>query len=197
MGFAGRRTIYLFGLCILCVLLLLIGLVALSSSTAAAWGIGSLLLTYVFVYDLTVGPVCYSLVSEMPSTRLKTKTIVLGRNMYNVVSIISQVITPFMLNPTAWNWRGKTGFFWCGICFLCVIWTYFRLPEPKGRTYGELDLLFEKRISAREFSTTDVSSWSSNTTTGKPECEITAKEKLDARPVSPISLGSLFRRATL
>lgn len=30
----------------------------------------------------------------------------------------------------------------------------FRLPEPKGRTYGEMDVLFERGISAREFKDT-------------------------------------------
>ena len=32
---------------------------------------------------------------------------------------------------------GKTGFFWAGFCAICFTWTYFRCPEPKGRTYGE------------------------------------------------------------
>ena len=31
------------------------------------------------------------------------------------------------------------------------MWTFFRLPEPKGKTYAELDVLFERRISARQF----------------------------------------------
>lgn len=43
-----------------------------------------------------------------------------------------------------------------GICFLCIIYTYFRLPEPRGRTFAELDVLFETRVSARKFATTDV-----------------------------------------
>ncbi len=60
-----------------------------------------------------------------------------------------------MLNPTAWNWGAKSGFFWFGWTFLCLVWTFFRLPEPKGRTYGELDILFENRVSARKFKTTD------------------------------------------
>ena len=42
------------------------------------------------------------------------------------------------------------------MCFLCLTWTYFRLPEPKGRTYGELDVLFERRVPARKFKTTSV-----------------------------------------
>lgn len=56
-----------------------------------------------------------------------------------------------MLNPSAWNWKGKAGLFWAGTSFLCLLWTYFRLPEPKGRTYGELDILFEQKVSARKF----------------------------------------------
>jgi SP family general alpha glucoside:H+ symporter-like MFS transporter len=61
-----------------------------------------------------------------------------------------------MLNPDAWNWKGKTGFFWRSLCFCCVVWTFFRLPEPKGRTFGELDVLFERGISARKFSSSIV-----------------------------------------
>lgn len=42
------------------------------------------------------------------------------------------------------------------ICFLCIIYTYFRLPEPNGRSFAELDLLFERGISARKFASTKV-----------------------------------------
>jgi SP family general alpha glucoside:H+ symporter-like MFS transporter len=159
MSRVGRRTLYVNGLALLTLILLLIGLISISNSKGASWGIGSLLLVYTFTYDITVGPVCYSLVAEIPSTRLKTKSIVLARNVYNVMGIVNGVIVPYMLNPTAWNWKGKAGFFWAGMCFLCLIWTYFRLPEPKGRTYGELDILFERKITAREFKGTDVSPW--------------------------------------
>jgi len=50
----------------------------------------------------------------------------------------------------------KAGFFWASSSFLCFIWSYFRLPEPKGRTYGELDVLFEREVSARKFKSTIV-----------------------------------------
>lgn len=173
MSHAGRRTLYVNGLAILTILLLLIGLIAISNSKHAAWGIGSLLLVYTFTYDITVGPVCYSLVAEIPSTRLKTKSIVLARNIYNVVGIINGIIVPYMLNPTAWNWKGKAGFFWAGMCFLCFLWSHFRLPEPKNRTYGEMDVLFERRVSARKFRDTDVSPWSE----GNGEARRASEEK--------------------
>ena len=46
--------------------------------------------------------------------------------------------------------------FQAGICFLCIIYTYFRVPEPAGRTFAEIDVLFEKGVSARKFATTDI-----------------------------------------
>jgi SP family general alpha glucoside:H+ symporter-like MFS transporter len=37
---------------------------------------------------------------------------------------------------------------------LCIIYTYFRVPEPSGRSFAELDLLFQQGVSARKFSST-------------------------------------------
>lgn len=65
-----------------------------------------------------------------------------------------------MLGPNEWNWGAKTGFFWAGACFLLTVWVYFRLPEPMGRTYGELDVLFENKVSARKFHKTRVDQFS-------------------------------------
>ncbi|KAK8062392.1 hypothetical protein PG997_014489 [Apiospora hydei] len=128
----GRRSLYLYGLTFLIMLV---------------WAMG---------YQLTVGTVCYSLVAEISTRRLQIKTIVLGRILYNVVAIICGILTPYMLNPGAWNWSNFAGFFWAGICFLCLVYSYFRIPEPTGRSFAELDLLFEKGISARKFATTEI-----------------------------------------
>ena len=62
------------------------------------------------------------------------------------------MITPYQLNPSAWGWGAKTGFFWAGSCVLGVVFTYFVIQEPQDRTVAELDLLFEKRVSARRFA---------------------------------------------
>lgn len=152
MSYLGRRTLYFGGLLILDLLLLSIGLLSLApSTTIRAWATGSMLLAYAFFYNSTVGPVCYSLVNELPSTRLRQKTVVLSRISYNICSIFNSIAIPYMLNETAWNWANKTGLFWAGICSLCVVYIWFRLPEPKGRTYAELDTMFEQRLKARRF----------------------------------------------
>ncbi|CAG8970957.1 hypothetical protein HYALB_00000938 [Hymenoscyphus albidus] len=160
IGYIGRRTIYLVGCCILFYLLLQTGFISLLPETnkPSRWAIGSSLLVYTFIYDLTVGPICYALISELSSTRLKSKTIVISRMTYIVGSIISNFITNYQLTPlpTGWDWGARSAFFWAASCALCVFWIYFRLPEPKGRTCGEMDVLFECKISARNFKETKI-----------------------------------------
>jgi len=134
MRYIGRRDLYFFGGCALLTLLLIIGCTSFAGNKASEWAIGSMLLVFTFTYDLTVGPVCYSLVAELPSTRLRAKSIVLARNVYNVGGIVSNIITNYQLTTTAWNWGAKSGFFWAGSCLIFVTWMYFRLPEPKGES---------------------------------------------------------------
>jgi SP family general alpha glucoside:H+ symporter-like MFS transporter len=200
-GGVGRRTLYLYGLVGLCAMLFamgFLGLVPAAHKERAGLATGSIMILWAFIYQLTVGTVCYSIVAEVASRRLAVKSIVLGRNLYNVVGIVCSVLTPYMLNPSAWNWSNFAGFFWAGelffffpfllplissfdispfvfrpsshicpgadargfpptgICFLCVIYTYFRMPEPRGRTFAELDLLFERKVRARDFARAEV-----------------------------------------
>ncbi|EAU38243.1 hypothetical protein ATEG_01486 [Aspergillus terreus NIH2624] len=155
----GRRTLYLYGLCGLCVMLLVMGFLGLvphAHRDQASLATGSMMIVWALFYQLSVGTVAYSLVAELSTRRLQIKTVVLGRCLYNVVAIICGVLTPYMLNPGAWNWGNYAGFFWGGICFLCIVYTFFRVPEPKGRTFAELDLLFERKVSARKFADTQV-----------------------------------------
>ncbi|KAK4703273.1 MFS transporter, SP family, general alpha glucoside:H+ symporter, partial [Phenoliferia sp. Uapishka_3] len=155
----GRRTLYLYGQCGLCIILLLMGFLGLvphAHKEAAALATASLMLVWALIYQCTVGTVAYSLVGELSSRRLLIKSVVLGRNLYNIVGIACSVLTPYMLNPSAWNWGNYAGFFWGGSAFLCIIYTYFRIPEPAGRSFAELDLLFEKKVSARNFAKTKV-----------------------------------------
>lgn len=155
----GRRSLIVWGLVGLCVMLMLmgfLGLVPKEHHNQASMATGSLILIWALFYQLTVGTVTYSLVAEVSTRRLQIKTVVLGRALYIIVAIICGILTPYMLNPTAWNWQNFAGFFWGGSCFLCIIYAYFRIPEPRGRSFAELDMLFERGVSARKFAETSV-----------------------------------------
>lgn len=152
MGKFGRRTLYVTGSALCFTVMVVTGIVGcLKDTPAQSRTLGSLIILFTVIYDSTIGPVCYALVAEVPSTRLRVKTVVLARVAYNLCFLISNILMAKMLNPTAWNWKAKACFLWAGTCSLCLIWCYFRLPEPKGLTYMELDILFEKRAAARQF----------------------------------------------
>ena len=69
-----------------------------------------------------------------------------------------------MLSPNDWNWAGMTGFFYAGLTALLAVFMYFMLPECKDRTYAELDVLFENKVSARKFHKVDVDQFSGEST---------------------------------
>jgi len=71
-------------------------------------------------------------VAEIPSTRLRIKTVVISRTLYNLAGIVIGLLQPRFMNPTAWNWGAKTSLFWAGFNLMGLIWTFFRLPEPRG-----------------------------------------------------------------
>jgi SP family general alpha glucoside:H+ symporter-like MFS transporter len=160
IAYFGRRTIYVTGQGILCITLFIIGIInSASSSKNAIWAEAAFCIFWLFTYSLTVGPIAYIIVAETSSVRLRPLTVSLGRTTYQIVNIISQVLEPYFMNPTAWNASGKTGFFWGCTALLTFIWAYFRLPECRGRTYEELDILFARKVSARKFSSEQVDAY--------------------------------------
>lgn len=201
----GRRTLYVYGLLTLFAFLMVIGGLGVISreNQGAAWALGTLLMVYTLFYNFTVGPVCYAIVAEMPSTRLKIKTVVLARNVYNLVGHVS--LSPRNIayyqtgqhfqqhsSPTyvvthrlelGWNDRFVllvtsdghrpiipsyanlgSGFFYAGLTAILFTFMYFMLPETRNRTYGELDVLFENKVSARKFHKTNVDQFSGHST---------------------------------
>jgi SP family general alpha glucoside:H+ symporter-like MFS transporter len=142
MSLFGRRTLYLWGLSLLSAILCVVGIIV-----------------WLFVYYLTVGPICYAIITEVSSTRLRSKSVCLSRISYYIAQIVTNVVNPYMLNPTSGDWKGKTGFFWGGCAFVFWVWTFFRLPETKGRTFEELDILFANKVRTREFKHHEVDAY--------------------------------------
>ncbi|KAJ5557156.1 hypothetical protein N7513_002743 [Penicillium frequentans] len=150
----GRATIYMTGMAFMFVCLIVIGGLGFAHDNSAKLAVGILLVISTLANMITVGPACYPIVAETPSGRLRYKTISIGRFVYNLTGIVHNTITPRMISSTAWNWGAKAGLFYAGTNLLCNIWCWYRLPETKDRTFGEIDVLFDNHISARMFKHT-------------------------------------------
>jgi SP family general alpha glucoside:H+ symporter-like MFS transporter len=153
LPYFGRRTIYLWGTFGMTVILFLIGILNIRTNEHSfALAQAVLTLVWTFVFQLSVGQLSWALPAEIGSTRLRQKTVVIGRNAYYLVSVVASVLEPYFVNPTAWNLKGYTSFFWMGTSLVTLIWVFFRLPETKDRSYEEINLLFAKGIGSRHFS---------------------------------------------
>lgn len=154
-GLFGRRTIYLGGTAVNITLLFLLGICASipqSQATNYAQAILGVLISFVFAGAM--GPISYSIIAETSSVRLRALSTGVGRAAYYVAEIPMIYLASQMLNPTGWDLAGKCGFVWGGTAVVCFVGAYFGLPELKDRSYRELDILFNRRVSARKFKST-------------------------------------------
>ena len=151
----GRRSIYNTGLFVLVILMLVIGILDCvpGRPESVIWAQSSLLLCWNFCYDLSIGPVCFVIISECSATRVRSKSIALCTAAQGMLGIGMTVAIPYMINPEQADMQGKLGFFFGGLAAFCFVWAYFRVPETYGRTYEELDLLFDKKVPSRQFGT--------------------------------------------
>ncbi|EPS28625.1 hypothetical protein PDE_03571 [Penicillium oxalicum 114-2] len=149
----GRRRLYLFGLPFMSLMMFILGFLALApEKPAIGYASSAVFLIWNCGYQLSVGPAAYIIVSEVSSTRLRAKTVSLARNAYNLSLLINYFVGPYILNPSKGNWKGKTGFLTGGIIIILWTWAFLRLPETKGRTFEELDILFSKTdLKTRDF----------------------------------------------
>ena len=150
----GRRTIYIGGIALMSVISLVIGILGFIPNTSMAVGI--LLIFLNFAYNIGIGPVCYCIVAEVSSSRLRPIAVVLSRISYNLMGLVCNTITPRMIQPTSWGWGARCGLFWMGTGLASCLYCYFRLVETRGRTFAELDALFAAKIPARKFASTNI-----------------------------------------
>ncbi|KAL2695086.1 hypothetical protein AAEP93_004147 [Penicillium crustosum] len=154
----GRRTLYTWGMFCMSIVLIIIGILNVwTERSSVGFTQAGLAMFWNLLFDMTVGQLGWAIPAEIGSTRLRQKTICLARNAYYLVNIVAGVLQPYFMNPSAWNLRGYTGFFWGGTAFIVFVWAYFCLPESKDRTFEELDMLFSMKVPARKFKKTDVS----------------------------------------
>ncbi|WRT64889.1 uncharacterized protein IL334_001825 [Kwoniella shivajii] len=157
LGYFGRRPIYLSGLITEAACLLPIGILGcITPTTASLKATGGFMIMINLIFHFSLGPVCYTIVGELPASRLRSRAIVMGRFTYVVCAIIGQQLNTRMVAADGWNLKAKSGFFWLGCNAVCMLWAFFRLPETSGRSFTELEILFANRVPARKFKHTVV-----------------------------------------
>ncbi|KAJ4252332.1 hypothetical protein NW762_010930 [Fusarium torreyae] len=149
----GRRTLLLWCGPISIVSLLIIGGILRASGSAVGPTLIAFACMWAVGYNLSAGPMGYIYVAETSTTRLRAKTSGVAIIGIQAMATVYVYIPPIMLNSPAFG-ISNTVFFWAGTGTLVYVLIWLFVPETKGRTFAELDELFDRNIPAWKFATT-------------------------------------------
>ncbi|KAI0195898.1 general substrate transporter [Astrocystis sublimbata] len=156
-SYFGRRSIYLWGSAVNTILLVALGIAAsVGTSTAISNAQAALGLIISVLFTLGPAPASWVIIGETSSIRLRPLTTGIGRASYYIVEIPLIFLSSYLLNPTGGNLGGKCGYVWAGTGLVCLILAFFYLPEMRGRSYREIDILFKRKVPARKWKKTHV-----------------------------------------
>ncbi|EEU34908.1 uncharacterized protein NECHADRAFT_39701 [Fusarium vanettenii 77-13-4] len=103
------------------------------------------------LYFLSLGAIGWTIVGEISSTRLRAKTTAIATAVNAVINMAWAIAIPYLINADEANLGPKAGLIFLGpLVFLSFI-AFWTVPETKGKSFSELDNLFEMRTPARKF----------------------------------------------
>lgn len=146
----GRRIIFNSGMAILSTINLLIGILDVVPTRGASWTQAALTVVWAFFYQVSIGAVAFVLLGETSSPSLRAKTTAVATATQAVFGIVMNIVIPYMVNPDEGNMQGKVGFVFGGLGVIATVLCYLYIPDLKGRTFEEIDLMFDNRVPPRK-----------------------------------------------
>ncbi|WWC69298.1 uncharacterized protein I206_103236 [Kwoniella pini CBS 10737] len=105
---------------------------------------------WVFMYAFGFAGTGWTCAAEIATPRLRAKTTAFAASTNAISGAIFNSVVPIMLSTTSRNWGVKTLFMFAILGGIGTVINFFLLPETKGRTFAELDELFDLKIAPRK-----------------------------------------------
>ncbi|WRT69060.1 uncharacterized protein IL334_006043 [Kwoniella shivajii] len=154
----GRRPLLVGGCFLMCIFNIAIASTSFSSSAASGKAGLACLLLWVICYGLSAGPIGFVAAGETSTPHLRAQTTSFNLGCYGLGFVVFQWSISYMISPDAANLGLKAIYIWAGLLVPTTIILYLFYPETYGRTYWELDELYDRKIPAWRFKNTKTSS---------------------------------------
>jgi len=90
-----------------------------------------------------LGQQLYAVGGETPAVRVRQKTYAINLMFTTLSATLVSQVTPILINPSSANLGAKVAFvFFAPSLFICI-YLHFGFPEMKGRSYLELEEMFQ------------------------------------------------------
>ncbi|KXG46091.1 Major facilitator superfamily domain, general substrate transporter [Penicillium griseofulvum] len=140
----GRRPLLMAGAAGTCISLVIVGGIlggfgsSLVSNKAAGW-VG---IAFIYIYDInfsySFAPIGWVLPSEIFNLSIRSKAISITTSATWMCNFIIGLVTPDMLESITYG----TYIFFAAFCLLAFAFTFFCIPETRGKTLEDMDLIF-------------------------------------------------------
>ncbi|KAK0720972.1 MFS transporter [Lasiosphaeris hirsuta] len=152
--YLGRRPMVLFGTvgAIISMFAAALGGTIAPGSPGAAKNFMAWNVIYSVVYGGFAATIAWPITAEIPSSRLRVLTLSIATGIDYVLAWLTSFCSPYFINPKALNWGMKYCWLWAGSNVVALVFFYYWLPEVKGRSLEEIDELFIKKVSVRDFA---------------------------------------------
>ncbi|KAM7216595.1 General substrate transporter [Rhypophila decipiens] len=109
------------------------------ASWATMTGVGA----YLFLYAVTWGPGAWILVGEIFPMQIRARGIGIATSTNWLTNTIFAFLTPVLYDSNHLNLGTGVFFIWGGACFAAALFSYWFVPETKGLTLEQVDIIFE------------------------------------------------------
>ena len=154
----GRRQILIIGGIMNAIFLFIMGAmgsIAHPSQTEKHLMVASVLIWFYF-YLLSWASVPYIVLGEASTRRVVEKTSNFAVSLSVIAAFLVSFTAPYLTGATYANLGGKVGYIYGSLTVLFTALTWWYVPEMKGRSLEELDVLYRDKVASRDFPKTVV-----------------------------------------
>ncbi|KAJ9610010.1 hypothetical protein H2200_006340 [Cladophialophora chaetospira] len=147
----GRRPLGILSLSVSTLLFVGMGIAGCFDGIVTIWYTAVTMMVIIVVVGVGIWPVAYAVGAETSSLRLRAKTQGIGWFCGAFAQGAFGISLPYAYNIDEGDLKAKAGFIIAGFSTIALAITWLFVPEMKERTAAEIDVMFERRLPARQF----------------------------------------------
>ncbi|KEF54741.1 uncharacterized protein A1O9_09183 [Exophiala aquamarina CBS 119918] len=119
-----------------------------------------------FFITVAYGSLSWVIQTEIAVLHLREKSVGWSQFWSYIAAIVTSFVVPRLANPDGLNLGARVAYIFAGTNTVALIFTYFCLPETKGRTFAEIQAMYDNDVCGVRLSKTPRLS----TSTASREC---------------------------